>query len=258
MLYKSLRIFGYTRDSEQRKRPDEWGQFWQNGKMSQLDFKSLLAPRVRHYPSDAAKLADLIVHVVGLTLAITGGGIMLGFAIATGRASLIAAISIYAIGMIVMFAMSTAYNFAPAHRRAGLNKYDHAGIFLMIGASYTPFTTQSLTGAWSWAMTGIIWGLVSLCVMAKLLEVKLPQKLWILIYILLGWIAVGAFWPLIGSVYWVSLLLLLIGGIIYTFGVIFHVNKTLEHAKAVWHGHVVTAAGLHWAAIMLGVVLVPV
>ncbi|NNE56618.1 MAG: hemolysin III family protein [Hellea sp.] len=226
--------------------------------MNPTDRISGARPVKRHYPTDAARTADLLVHVIGLTLAFTGGGIILGFAIKTGNPGLIAAIAIYALGMIAMLSLSTAYNFAPREKRARRNKYDHAGIFLMIGASYTPFTTQSLTGAWSWSMTAIIWGLVALCVTGKLMEIKLPRKVWITAYIALGWMAVIALLPLIKSVHWVSLMLLLLGGMVYTFGVIFHVNRrSLNHAKAVWHGHVVAAAGLHWAAIFLGVVLFP-
>ncbi len=220
-------------------------------------FKPSLTKLERHYPTRAARTADLIVHVVGLTLAITGGAILLGFAIATGRAGLIAAVSIYAVGMILMFALSTLYNFAPARSRDGLNKYDHAGIFIMIGASYTPFTTQALTGGWAWAMTSLVWGIVSLCVIGKLTGVNLPHKIWVAIYVALGWIAVICAVPLMASLHWISLLLLVIGGLVYSIGVIFHVNRSLTLSKAVWHMHVVAAAGIHWAAIFLGVIVLP-
>ena len=211
----------------------------------------------RHYPSQAARMADLVVHIIGLTLAVIGGGVLLGFAIATGKIGLITAVSIYAIGFIAMLAFSTHYNFAPPEKRAARNKYDHAGIFLMIGASYTPFTTQALSGVWAWSMTLLVWSVVAICVVAKLMDVKLSRKIWIAIYIALGWIALIAAWPLMQSVHWVALLLLLIGGIVYSVGVIFHVKRTIPFSKAIWHGHVVTAASVHWVAIFLGVVLIP-
>lgn len=212
----------------------------------------------RHYPTDAARLSDLIVHVVGLTMAIIGGAVLFGFALATSNPGLIAAIIIYVIGLIAMLSFSTAYNFAPPEKRAGRNKFDHAGIFLMIGASYTPFTTQTLSGAWAWGMTSVIWAIVGLCIAAKLLEVKLPKKIWTGIYLALGWIVVFALKPLIAALPGTSLALLLLGGIVYSLGVVFYVNRTLIHAKAVWHGHVVAAAAMHWAAIFLGVVWVAI
>ena len=210
-----------------------------------------------HYPTGAAKIADLIVHVVGLTLALAGGGLMLGLAIAKGGGALITSISIYSVGIILMLSASLAYNFAPAHKRPYRNKYDHAGIFIMIGASYTPFTVESLSGAWSWSMTSVVWGIVGVCVLARMFELHLPRKLWTGMYIALGWIVVVALVPMMGAVHWVPLLLLFLGGLVYTFGVIFYLSESLTYATAIWHGHVVAAAGLHWAAILLGVVMFP-
>ncbi len=212
--------------------------------------------KARHYPTDAARTADLIVHVVGLTLAIVGGAVILGFAIASGRPGLIAAITVYGIGVITMLALSLSYNFAPEDKRAGRNKFDHAGIFLMIGASYTPFTTQALSGAWAWSMTLSVWAIVAMCILGKLLELKIPRKVWLFIYMALGWFAVIALWPLVQNLNKLSLGLLVFGGVLYSIGVIFHVNRTLPFSRAVWHGHVVSAAAAHWASIFLGVVLV--
>lgn len=214
-------------------------------------------PVKRHYPSNAARMADLIVHVVGLTLAVAGGAVLLGFAISSSKPGLIAAIAVYALGVVTMLALSLAYNFAPPEKRAGRNKFDHAGIFLMIGASYTPFTTQALSGAWAWSMTVAVWAIVGLCVLGKLLEMNLPKKLWIAIYTGLGWFAVIALMPLTASLNWISLLLLFMGGLVYSIGIIFHVKRSIPFSRAIWHGHVVTAAAVHWAAIFVGVVLLP-
>jgi len=196
------------------------------------------------------------VHVVGLTLAIVGGSVLLGFAATSGRPGLIVAIAVYSIGMITMLALSLSYNFAPPEKRAGRNKFDHAGIFLMIGASYTPFTTQALTGAWAWGTTLIVWAIVAVCMLGKLLELNIPKKIWLFIYMALGWFAVIALWPLVRALNGVSLSLLILGGVLYSVGVIFHVNRKIPFSRAVWHGHVVTAAAVHWVSIFLGVVLV--
>jgi hemolysin III len=61
--------------------------------------------------------------------------------------------------------------------------------------------------------------------------------------------------PMIDTVAWYALLLLLAGGVLYSTGVIFYVNKKLKFARAIWHGHVVAAATAHWVAVLLGVVL---
>ena len=209
----------------------------------------------RHYPTPAAKCADLVVHVVGLTLALIGGAVLLALAVEARSITLIVGVAIYAAGLLAMLAFSTAYNFAKPTWRPRLRRLDHAGIFLMIAGSYTPFTTQLLEGAWSIGMTAAVWSIAGLGVLGKLFLKQLDRKFWVVLYMALGWIVVIALRPLASSITWGALALLAVGGVLYSTGVAFYVNKRLKFARAIWHGHVVAAASAHWAAILLGVVL---
>lgn len=208
----------------------------------------------RHYPTPAAKCADLVVHVVGLTLALVGGVVLLTLAVRAGSISQVVGVSIYAAGVVAMLAFSTAYNFARAQHRPTLRRLDHAGIFLMIAGSYTPFTL-GLPGAWSWGMTAAVWSIATLGALGKLFLKGLDRKFWVGVYLALGWLVVVALKPIIDSLAWYAFVLLVTGGVLYSTGVIFYVNKRLKFARAIWHGHVVAAAGAHWAAVLLGVVL---
>lgn len=210
----------------------------------------------RHYPTPAAKCADLVVHIVGLTLALVGGIVLLVFAVRAGSISRVVGVSIYGAGVVAMLAFSTAYNFAKARYRPLLRRLDHAGIFLMIAGSYTPFTIHNLTGAWAWGMTVAVWSIAAIGALGKLFLPRIGRKLWVAVYLALGWLVVVALKPMIDHVYWVALLLLVAGGVLYSTGVIFYVNKRLKFSRAIWHGHVVAAAAAHWAAVLVGVVLV--
>jgi hemolysin III len=215
----------------------------------------VLAKPPRHYPTPAAKCADLVVHIVGLTLALVGGIVLLTLAVRAGSITQVVGVSIYATGVIAMLAFSTAYNFANHKYRPTLRRLDHAGIFLMIAGSYTPFTTQSLHGGWAWGMTAAVWGVAGLGALSKLFLPHVPRKFSVALYLALGWLVVVALKPMIDSVAWYAMLLLVAGGVLYSTGVIFYVNKRLKFARAIWHGHVVAAAAAHWTAILLGVVL---
>jgi hemolysin III len=207
-----------------------------------------------HYPSTAAWCADLVVHVVGLTLSLVGGGVLLALSARAGQVSLMVGCSIYAVGVVAMLAFSTAYNFASDRYRPMLRRLDHAGIFVMIAGSYTPFTL-GLPGAWGPGMTTAVWTIASLGVLMKLLPVRVPHKLSVALYLALGWLIIVAVKPMIDTLAWYALILLLAGGVLYSTGVIFYVNKRLKFARAIWHGHVVAAAVAHWCAVLLGVVL---
>jgi hemolysin III len=208
----------------------------------------------RHYPTPAAKCADLVVHIVGLTLALIGGVVLLALAVRAGSISRVVGVSVYAGGLLAMLAFSTAYNFARAQYRPVLRRLDHAGIFLMIAGSYTPFTL-SLPGAWGWGMTTAVWSIAALGALGKLFLRRVDRKFWVAVYLALGWLVVAALKPMIDHLAWYALVLLLAGGIVYSTGVIFYVNKRLKFYRAIWHGHVVAAAATHWAAVLVGVVL---
>ena len=209
----------------------------------------------RHYPTAAAKCADLVVHIVGLTLALLGGVVLLLLAIRAGSISQVVGVAIYATGVVAMLAFSTAYNFAKPQYRPTLRRLDHAGIFLMIAGSYTPFTTQSLTGGWAWGMTIAVWSLAGLGTLGKLFLPRVERGFWVALYLALGWLVVVALKPMMDHLAWYAMLLLAAGGVLYSTGVIFYVNKKLKFARAIWHGHVVVAAAAHWAAVLTGVVL---
>ena len=111
--------------------------------MTQASGASSALPR--HYPSPGARFADFLVHVAGLTLALLGGVVLLTLAVKAYSISKVVAVSIYAAGLLAMFGFWTAYNFAKAAYQPRLRRLDHAGICLMIAASYTPFTSQNLS-----------------------------------------------------------------------------------------------------------------
>ena len=213
-----------------------------------------LAPPT-HYPTPGAKLADLVVHLTGLACALLGGGIMLGLAFGLGSLSQVAAIAVYTVGLITMLSLSTAYNFATARWRPLLRRFDHAGIFIMIAASYTPFTTQNLTGWWAIGMTTAVWTVATIGVLAKLLLPGLDKRFWVGLYLALGWLVLVAIKPMFNGMSWVALLLLAIGGLVYSTGTIFYLMRRLKFRRAIWHGHVIGGAGLHYAAVLVGVVL---
>jgi hemolysin III len=211
---------------------------------------------VEHYPSRAEKLADGWVHAVGIAGAVIGGVVLLVLsALNHGGAGMAAATGLYTLCLVAMLIFSAAYNLTRIHRaRPLLRKLDEAGIFLMIAGSYTPFTTQRFEGGWALTMTALVWTVALAGVFGKLFTNRIPDRVWTGLYIAFGWLIVVAIKPLVGGVPMATLVLLVAGGLIYTTGaLIFHSN--LPYRRAIWHGFVVTAAGAHYAAICIGVVM---
>jgi hemolysin III len=208
-----------------------------------------------HYPTPAERSADRWVHVVGLTAGGVGGLTLLGLSLGMGRLGQTAAIAIYAGCLMVMFACSTAYNMASARRRPLLRRFDHAAIFLMIAGSYTPFTTQRLHGAWAAGMTAGVWILALAGVAGKLFLPGLGKRFWVALYLALGWAVVVAIKPMLAGVSLAAMILLAVGGLLYSTGAIIYVSRKLRFRRAIWHGFVVAAAATQYVAVLTGVVL---
>ena len=208
-----------------------------------------------HYSRPLERSADRWVHIVGLTGGALGGATLLGLSLGVGKLGQAAAVGVYAACLVLMFLASAAYNLASPRRRPLLRRLDHAAIFLMIAGSYTPFTTQRLTGAWAWGMTTAVWALAVGAAAGKLFAPGLDRKFWVAVYLALGWIAVIAIKPLLAGVSALALILLLVGGLVYSLGVVVYLKADLPFRRPIWHGFVTAAAATHFAAILNGVVL---
>ena len=213
---------------------------------------------MEHYQTRAERLADLWVHLIGLGLAAVGGIVLSVLATIYAGVGTAVATAIYAFCLIAMLAASTVYNLTrPCAARPVLRRLDEAAIFLMIAGSYTPFTTQRFEGWWAIGFTAAIWVIALAGVATKLVAPRISDAFWSAVYVGFGWLAVIALKPLIDTVHPIALGLLVAGGLIYTAGVFVFIRQSVKLRRAIWHGFVVAGAGVHWAAILVGVVLAP-
>jgi hemolysin III len=203
-------------------------------------------------------LADVIVHAVGIVLAIVGCLVLVTTAAATGSVKLTAALVVYSAGLLAMLGASALYNSNTNEKLSlVLQRFDLSGIFLMIAGSYTPFMLAKLDGPMAWAVLALVWGAALAGVAMNLLVRWNAPRVYIALYLGLGWAALTIIDRLIHAMSPVGLGLLAAGGILYTIGVIFHVNKKLPFNSAIWHGFVVAAASCHFAAIYLDIASMP-
>jgi hemolysin III len=203
--------------------------------------------------SPAEFAADRLVHVVGLVAAGVGVVALAILTATRGRPLELIPVTAYALGLLAMLSFSAAYNLARSSpHRDLLRRFDHAAIFAMIAGTYTPFTTIALSGGWAIGMTVLVWSIAGLGIALKL---TLPQRrfegLSIALYLVFGWIVLVAVGPLVAALDTPILILLGVGGVVYSLGVIFHAWERLPFHNAIWHGFVLAAAAIHYAAVCM-------
>jgi len=139
----------------------------------------------------------------------------------------ITAVSIFGIGMILLYTFSTLYHWLPieGEQLKLFRKIDHIMIFVFIAASYTPISLLALKGAWGWSIFGVVWFVAIAGFFMKVFWLNAPRILYTAIYLLMGWIVIVAIYPL--SKVWSSggLFYLFLGGASYSVGAIIYALK---------------------------------
>jgi len=204
--------------------------------------------------SRSEKLADNIVHVLGISSGLIAAALLLGWAATTQPLTATAALAIYCAGLIAMLGCSGAYHMIPATTWKGtLRRMDHAAIFLKIAGTYTPFALVKMGGSVGLALFVAVWTVALLGAAAKLLLETRWDGLAIGVYLALGWSGVATLQPLAASIAPASLILLGVGGVLYSVGVVFFVWRSLPFHNAIWHAFVLLGTACHFGAVSIAV-----
>lgn len=204
-----------------------------------------------HY-SRAEMIADGVVHAIGIVLAIAAGSALLALAaFRVGPGEYIAA-AFYVVSLLTVLSVSMTYNLWPVSSPAKwvLRRFDHAAIYLLIAATYTPFLAQLEGSPLARWMIVLVWAAAVLGIAIKVFFPGRFDRLAIGFYLAIGWSGIILVKPLVQTLPTTSIALIVAGGMVYSCGVIFFAWKGLRFHNALWHGFVVTGAGLHLAAMV--------
>lgn len=201
------------------------------------------------------EVASSVIHGIGLVLSIAGLAVLVAFSAMHGGARAVVASSVFGTSLILLYTASTLYHSIPgAMAKRVLRTCDHIAIFLLIAGTYTPFTLLALPGAWGWGLFITIWTLAILGSAAELGLLKRYRKAAVVMYVLMGWVAVVAIEPLRDNVQTGGLVLLFGGGVAYTAGVPFYMARKLPYHHAIWHFFVLAGSVMHYLAVLLYVI----
>ena len=193
-----------------------------------------------------------VSHLVGAVLALAGMAVLIVIAARHGDPWKIVSFSVYGACLFSLYAFSTLYHSLRHRAKAVFRKLDHLAIYLLIAGTYTPFALVTLRGGWGWSLFGAIWGLAAAGMALEFLPRRGARILPVVIYVLMGWFVLVALKPLLRALPWAGFVWLLLGGLFYTFGIVFYgLDAKLRHAHGVWHLFVLAGSVSHYLAIYL-------
>jgi hemolysin III len=201
------------------------------------------------------ELAHALTHGLGLLASVGGLVTLVATAWLRGDVWHIAGGSIFGATLVLLYASSTLYHGSRSPRVKRLfQRFDHAAIFLLIAGTYTPFTLVSLRGGWGWTLLAIVWCLAILGIALE--AAGHSRRISVALHLAMGWLVVIAAEPLARALHTDGFLLLALGGMAYTLGVLFYAWQRLPYHHAVWHLFVLAGSACHFACV-LGYVIPP-
>jgi hemolysin III len=201
------------------------------------------------------KLADGCVHVLSVSASITGAVILVGLISGMLPALSTASVVVYAVTLVALFAASASYHMAPwPGTKDILRRLDHSAIYLKIAGTYTPLTLISMAAVPGGTLLAVVWAVGLLGIVFKLFLPGHLERTSYALYLVAGWAGLLMLDELLATFSLAVLVLLGVGGALYTIGVAFHLWKSLPYHNAVWHGFVLAASACHYSAILCAVV----
>lgn len=192
------------------------------------------------------EIANAVSHGVGAGLAIAGTVLLIIKASTKGSAIDIVSSSLFGSSLIILYLFSCIYHsLAQNAGKKVFQVFDHCSIFLLIWGTYIPVCLSLFRNALGWVVFGIIGVLSVLGIVFNSIDLKKWHKASVVLYLLMGWLVIFTFKPIITRVNIIGILLLLLGGISYTLGVIFYKSKK-KFMHFIWHLFVLEGSILHF------------
>ncbi|KLV51090.1 hypothetical protein SH16_00159 [Aeromonas caviae] len=193
--------------------------------------------------------ANRLSHGLGLLL----GGLGLVLLLHKGwdqEPRVLLSYGVYGASLVLLYLASTLYHSVSSVAARRWSKlFDHCAIYLLIAGTYTPFLLVALDTPLAQGLMVVIWGLALAGVVFKLIFINRFKKVSLFTYLMLGWLSLVVIYQLYLHLDGTGLLLLGLGGLIYSLGVIFYVAKRIPYNHAIWHLFVLGGSLCHFMAI---------
>ena len=218
-----------------------------------MDKAKKFATNVMGY-SVGEEIANSVTHGIGAGLSVAGLTLLVALAAIYGDVWRVVSFSIYGSSLVLLYLASTlSHSIQHPKVKRILRIFDHSAIYLLIAGTYTPFTLVSMRGPWGWTLFGVVWGLALLGIAFKTVFIGRYEKWATAAYVLMGWLVVIAFKEMLVTVPPGGIVWLVIGGVVYTLGVLFYAWEKLPYNHAIWHLFVLGGSICHFFAILFHV-----
>jgi len=197
------------------------------------------------------EIANSLSHGIGIMLAIAGTVLLVVRSAIHGNAWHIVTYSIFGAGLIYLYTASTLFHGAMNVRvKYLLNRFDHSSIYILIAATYTPFSLVGINGAFGWVIFGLVWAMAVAGVIFKIWFYSPKYRTisaWL--YVVMGWLGIIAVVPIVRNVPNTSLWFLLAGCLAYFASIVFYLKEDIPFGHGVFHLFIIGGSVCHFFSL---------
>ncbi len=199
--------------------------------------------------SRAEHAVDGVIHALGIAASLTAFAALLAIYFPQGTVGMAVALAIYAVTVVALFLASAANNMILRHDwKPLLQRFDHAAIYLKIAGTYTPLVVV-MGSLYAYVVLAVVWAGALAGAALRLVFGDRFARISIGLYLLLGWMSMAMVWLMFERLPTGAAVLVVVGGLLYTVGVLFHVWERLRFQRAIWHSFVLAASTCHFIAV---------
>lgn len=200
------------------------------------------------------EMANSMIHGIGVLFGVASIPLLTALATRTNNIPGMVGACVYGFCFLMLFTFSTLYHgFQQPTVKQALKVFDHISIYFLIAGTYTPLILSFMFNATGIAMLSVLWGLTLIGIFFKIFFVNRFNIVSTIIYLLMGWIMVWTGKSFFAAMPHSVIVLIVIGGGLYSLGVIFYLWQKWTWHHAIWHLFVLAAAICHYVAVLITV-----
>lgn len=206
-------------------------------------------------------MSSTFTHAVGGYLGAAAVALLVMFAVQSGEQLpwKIVSGSIFAASIILVYTASTAYHAVLNPKiKSVLRVCDQMAIYVLIAGTYTPLCLVTLRERYpilSWTVFGFVWGLTLAGILFKLLATRKLKYVTTVTYLAMGWFGLFLLKPLYDTFPFAGIVWIVLGGALYSLGVIFYLWRSMPLHHTIWHLFVLAGTSAHFFCILFYVMM---
>ncbi len=213
--------------------------------------KRRLNQPVNEFYTLGEEIAHSVTHGLGAILSVVALIVLIILAVAHGTKWHIFSYAVYGGSLLALYLASTLYHSVQKPRlRPILRKVDHSCIYLLIAGTYTPFVLISMRSSLGLTVLTFIWAMAVFGIVYKIFFINRLAVLTTLAYVAMGWMSMFIWREMVANIPPAGLTFLMIGGVLYTLGVVFYAMTKIRYTHAIWHLFILAASACHFVAVL--------